>query len=132
MDCDIVLCLLCRFLSRLDTLWWIMLVVVGFGWNWRAMVCWPDVLLGGAVGELVCEVTAVGMYAGRPLKAGDAAQPRGCSARFVPAVFGPVWICCWFGSDLCLLSGETAKSISEVKPSNKRGAHQNGTSRLTS
>ena len=30
-----------------------------------------------AVGELVCEVTAVGEYAGRPLKAGDAAQPRG-------------------------------------------------------
>ena len=42
-----------------------------------------------AVGELVCEVSAVGKYAGRPLKAGDAAQPRGCSARFVPAVFGP-------------------------------------------
>ena len=39
--------------------------------------------------RLVCEVTAVGKYAGRPLKAGDAAQPRGCSARFVPAVFGP-------------------------------------------
>ena len=93
MDCDIVLCLLCRFLSRLDTLWWIMLVVVGFGWNWRVRVCWPDVLRGGALGELVCEVTAVGKYAGRPLKAGDAAQPGGCSARFVPAVFGPVWIC---------------------------------------
>ena len=45
-----------------------------------------------AVGELVCEVSAVGKYAGRPLKAGDAAQPRGCSARFVPAEFGPVWI----------------------------------------
>ena len=70
------------------------------------------------------EDSAVGEYAGRPLKAGDAAQPRGCSARFVPAASGPVWICCWFGSDLCLLSGETAKSISEVKPSNKRGAHQ--------
>ena len=42
-----------------------------------------------AVGELVCEVTAVGEYACRPLKAGDAAQPGGCSARFVPAVFGP-------------------------------------------
>ena len=62
-------------------------------------MCWPDVLLGGAVGELVCvvtavgelvcEVSAVGKYAGRPLKAGDAAQPKGCSARFVPAVFGP-------------------------------------------
>ena len=78
------------------------------------------------------EDSAVGEYAGRPLKAGDAAQPRGCSARFVPAASGPVWICCWFGSDLCLLSGETAKSISEVKPSNKRGAHQNGTSWLTS
>ena len=57
------------------------------------------VLLGSAVGELVCEVTAVGElvcevsavgeYAGRPLKAGDAAQPVGCSARFVPGVFGP-------------------------------------------
>ena len=100
MDCDIVLCLVCRFFSRLDTLSWIMFVVVGFGWNWRVMVCWPDVLRGGAVGELVCEVsavgelvsevTAVGKYAGRPLKAGDAAQPGGCSARFVPAVFGPV------------------------------------------
>ena len=33
--------------------------------------------------------SAVGEYAGRPLKAGDAAQPRGCSARFVPAGFGP-------------------------------------------
>ena len=43
------------------------------------MICRPDVLRGSAVGE----------YAGRPLKAGDAAQPRGCSARFVPAVFGP-------------------------------------------
>ena len=40
--------------------------------------------------RLVCEVTAVGKYAGRPLTAGDAAQPRGCSARFVPAVFEPV------------------------------------------
>ena len=67
-----------------------MFVVVGFGWNWRVMVCWSDLLRGSAVGELVCEVTAVGEYAGRPLKAGDAAQPRGCSARFVPAVFGPV------------------------------------------
>ena len=38
-----------------------------------------------AVGELVCEVTAVGKYASRPLKADTAAQPRGCSARFVPA-----------------------------------------------
>ena len=63
--------------------------MVGFGWNWRVRVCWPDVLLGGAVGELVSEVTAVGKYAGRPLKAGDAAQLVGCSARFVPAVFGP-------------------------------------------
>ena len=44
-----------------------------------------------AVGELVCEVTAVGEYAGRPLKAGDAAQPRGCSARFVPAGLRAVW-----------------------------------------
>ena len=40
---------------------------------------------------MVCEVTAVGEYAGRPLKAGDAAQPGGCSARFVPAVFRAVW-----------------------------------------
>ena len=46
-----------------------------------------------AVGELVCEVTAVGKYAGRPLKAGDAAQPRGCSARFVPAGSGPLGRC---------------------------------------
>ena len=38
------------------------------------------------------EDSAVGEYAGRPLKAGDAAQPRGCSARFVPAGSGPVWI----------------------------------------
>ena len=38
---------------------------------------------------MVSEVTAVGKYAGRPLKAGDAAQLVGCSARFVPAVFGP-------------------------------------------
>ena len=48
-----------------------------------------------SVGELVCEVTAVGKYAGRPLKAGDAAQPRGCSARFVPAVFGPDLLNCY-------------------------------------
>ena len=54
--------------------------------------------------RLVCEGSAVGEYAGRPLKAGDAAQPRGCSARFVPAVFGPVWICCWFWAVwICLL-----------------------------
>ena len=51
------------------------------------------VLLGSAVIELVCDVTAVGEYAGRPLKAGDAAQPGGCSARFVPAVFEPVGSC---------------------------------------
>ena len=43
--------------------------------------------------QLVCEVTAVGEYAGRPLKAGDAAQPRGCSARFVPAGSGPFGKC---------------------------------------
>ena len=36
------------------------------------------------------------------LKAGDAAQPKGCSACFVPM---------------------TAKSVSEVKPSHKRSAH---------
>ena len=51
-------------------------------WMESGMVCLRDVLLGTAVGELVCEVTAVGEYAGRPLKAGDAAQPGGCSARF--------------------------------------------------
>ena len=44
MDCDIVLCLVCRFLSRLDTLWWIMFVVVRVGVGLRVMVCWPDVL----------------------------------------------------------------------------------------
>ena len=28
--------------------------------------------------------TAAGEYAGLPLKAGSAAQPRGCAARFLP------------------------------------------------
>ena len=37
---------------------------------------------------LVLGGSAVGEYASRPLKAGDAAQPRGCSARFVLLVSG--------------------------------------------
>lgn len=44
----------------------------------------------GIYGERVCQAKgeqgseSCG-YAGRTLKAGDAAQPRGCSARFVPS-----------------------------------------------
>ena len=66
--------------------------------------------------RLVCEVTAVGEYAGRPLKAGDAAQPRGYSARFVPAEFGlfgfaagfgPFGFACWFRAGCFLLSAVT-------------------------
>ena len=32
------------------------------------------------------EGTAAGKYASQLLKAGDAAQPKGCSARFVPTI----------------------------------------------
>ena len=53
-------------------------------------MCLPDVLRGSAVGELVCEVTAVGEYAGRPLKAGDAAQPVGLLCPLCACWFGPV------------------------------------------
>ena len=59
-------------------------------------MCLPDVLRGSAVGELVCEVTAVGEYAGRPLKAGDAAQPVG--------LLCPLCACCVrAGLDLLLV-----------------------------
>jgi len=34
----------------------------------------------------MAEGTAAGEYASQLLKAGDAAQPKGCSARFVPVI----------------------------------------------
>ena len=55
------------------------------------MVCWSDLLRGSAVGELVCEVTAVGEYAGRPLKAGDAAQPVGLLCPLCACCVRAVW-----------------------------------------
>ena len=39
-----------------------------------------------AESTLMVEGTAAGKYASQLLKAGDAAQPKGCSARFVPTI----------------------------------------------
>ena len=57
-------------------------------------ICWNA---RGILSRSWCEVAArSAKYAGRPLKACCAAQPRGCSARFVPSGCG-LNCACWSG-----------------------------------
>ena len=82
---------------------------------------------------MVWEGTAAGKYASQLLKAGCAAQPGGCSARFVPACVWALVVSGWRGrmSRFLLSAGVWTLVISDDGVALWWVVHKNGVSCTT-